>query len=429
MSDAGPGTPNSPPAPRGRTREIASWCLYDFANSAYSAVIMSVVFGVYYAGTIVGNTDPDGTWTGAGDRWWGYVSSASMLFVAISSPFLGGVADSAGWSKRLWITYTWLAVLAVVSFSFLEQGMVLQGFALATIANIGIEGGIVFYNAYLPRIAPPEKQGRVSGWGFAVGYAGSLVALLLALPFTKPFHGTVIWLLVAAQIAVFSLPAFLAMPKDAVGSALPILTAAKRGAATSWGTLLQLLRDRDARLFFLAYLLYEDGVSTVIIFASPFAATSLGFEQMQLVVLFGVVQISALVGALAMAKPTDAIGPKFVVLSSLVLWCAVVVAARFVQSQGLFFGVACVAGLGLGTVQAASRAFYARFIPRGEENRYFGLYALVGKSAAILGPILFGQMSALYGQRTGILSVAVLFIGGLGLLLLVREPPARADAE
>ncbi len=391
-------------------RRIASWCLYDFANSGYSAVIVTAIFAPYYTGYIVGNE------AGLGDVWWGRVSSVSMLFVALTSPFLGGIADAGGLRKRLWITYSWLSILMVIGFTTLEPGMVLTGFALATLANIGMEGAMVFYNAYLPQIANTSVQGRISGWGYATGYAGSILALMAAYSFTNPFQATPIWLLVAAQFALFSLPAFLWLPEKA-GQSQGLMTAAHQGFSSVRTLLGRLWRRPSARRFLLAYLFYEDGVTTVIIFSSVFAATTLGMETGQLVMLFIVVQFSALFGAVLMAKPTDVKGPKFVVIASLTLWCCVVTAAFFVQTQTQFWVVGVIAGLGLGSVQAASRAFYARFIPAGEENQYFGLYAMVGKSAAILGPILFGEVSRAFGsQRPAILSVIVLF--AIGLILL-----------
>ena len=142
----------------------------------------------------------------------------------------------------------------------------------------------------------------------------------------------------------------------------------------------------------------------------------------ELVLLFLVVQASALLGAWIMARPTDTRGPKFVIVLSLALWCVVVTTAYFAASKAQFWGVAVVAGLGLGSLQAASRALYARFIPLGEENQYFGVYALVGKSAAVIGPLLFGEISRAFGsQRPAILSVAVLFLAGLAALAGVKE--------
>ncbi|MBI3667676.1 MAG: MFS transporter [Acidobacteria bacterium] len=410
-------TPQPPSFPLRRS-QVISWCLYDFSNSSYSAVITGTIFGAYYTKVIVGNQG------GLGDVWWGRASSISMLFVALTSPYLGGIADSGGYRKILWIGYTWMAILCVAAFTILQPGMVLSGFALATLANIGVEGGVVFYNAYLPEIAPLSMQGRVSGWGYAVGYAGSIVALLAALPFTEPFRASTIWLLVAAQFALCSLPAFLAMPLDRKRS-LGLTAAARAGFETSRTLVARLWRRPNARRFLLAYLLYEDGNNTVIIFSSVFAATTLGFEARELVLLYLVVQASALLGAWVMARPTDTRGPKFVMMLALVLWCLVVTAAYFVASKAQFWGVAVVAGLGLGSLQAASRAFYARFIPPGEENQYFGAYALVGKSAAVIGPLLFGEISRAFGsQRPAILSVAALFLAGLAVLAGVKVEDA-----
>ena len=401
-----------------RRREVASWCLYDFANSSYSAVIAATIFAKYYAQTIVGNQ------AGLGDVWWGRVSSVSMLFVALSSPYLGGIADSGGVRKLLLILYTWMSILAIASFVFLEPGMPLAGFVLAVVANIGMEGAVVFYNSYLPRIAPADMQGRVSGWGFGVGYAGSIAALAAALPFTDPLQPKTIWILVALHFALFSLPGFLWLPGDS-RAGVDLWKAARQGFETSRSLLKELWQRPNARRFLLAYLFYEDGVNTTIIFSSISAAQTLGFVDRELVFLYLIVQFSALLGAFAMARPTDTKGPKFVVVLSLVLWCLVVSAAYLVQSKGQFWVVAVVAGLGLGSVQAASRALYARFIPVGEESRYFGVYALVGKSAAVVGPLLFGEMSRAFGsQRPAILSVAVLFIAGLAILSRVEGRPA-----
>jgi MFS-type transporter involved in bile tolerance (Atg22 family) len=155
--------------------QILSWCLFDFANSSYSAVIAAVVFPVYYVSVIVGDR------TGLGDLWWGRAISLSMAFVAITSPFLGGIADYSGRRKQLLLVYTLLSVACVSALSFLKQGMVIEGFLLVMAANIGMEGGLVFYNSFLPEIAEKEFQGRVSAWGYAVGYAGSIASLLCAL--------------------------------------------------------------------------------------------------------------------------------------------------------------------------------------------------------------------------------------------------------
>jgi UMF1 family MFS transporter len=395
-------------------RQVASWCLFDFANSSYAAVIAAVVFQVFYINQIVGNGD------GRGDLWWGRAISASMLFVSLTSPFLGGIADYAGLRKRLLGAYTALCVCAVAAFALLPPGAALAGFALIVLANVGMEGGQVFYNSFLPQIAPPDRRGRVSGWGFGVGYAGSIASLLIALPLAQAGRFEAIWLMVAAFFALFSLPAFLFLPRDR-RSGLTAGEAGRRGLHSAWGALRELWGRREPRKFLLAYLIYEDGVNTVVVFSSSLAATTFGFGHGELIALYLVVQVTALAGAFALAKPTDTWGPKRVVSLSLLLWAAVAVSAYFVQSKAAFWAVACTAGLGLGSVQAGTRAFYAQFIPSGKEAEYFGVYSLVGKTSAVLGPLVFGQISAALGsQRPAILSIALFFAAGLALLSRVR---------
>jgi UMF1 family MFS transporter len=393
-------------------KQIISWCLYDFANSSYAAVIVAVVFPVYYAGTIVGNE------AGAGDLWWGRAISISMLFTAITAPFLGGIADYAGLRKGLLAFFTGLCLLSVLSFSRLQPGDILTGFALIVCANIGMEGALVFYNSFLPRISPKDHQGRVSSWGFGVGYAGSICSLLIALPLVKTGRFELTWIMTAAFFALFSLPAFLFLPKDKRehGS---FRQASARGAAQAWKTVKELWSKREPRRFLIAYLFYEDGVNTVIVFSSLFAATTLGFGTGELIGLYLTVQITALIGAFLLAKPADVWGPKKVVMLSLLLWTSVAVIAYFVETKQQFWAVACTAGLGLGTVQAATRALFTQFVPKEGEAEYFGVYSLVGKTSAVLGPLLFGTVSSAFkSQRPAILSVAVFFL--LGLFLLAR---------
>jgi UMF1 family MFS transporter len=395
-------------------KQIISWCFFDFANSSYSAVIAAVVFQVYYINVIVGNAG------GSGDLWWGRAISLSMLVVSLSSPFLGGIADYAGRRKGLLAGYTFVCIAAVAGFALLSPGAIFIGFVLIVLANIGMEGGLVFYNSFLPQIARPDYQGRVSGWGFGVGYAGSIVSLLIALPLAQTGRFDLIWLMVAAFFAIFSLPAFLFLPHDTTTGA-SVFRAGINGSRNALKTLREIWSRKEPRKFLLAYLIYEDGVNTVIVFSSSLAATTFGFNQGELIALYLVVQVTALVGAVLLSKPTDTWGPKNVVLVSLLLWAFVAVAAYFVQTKGEFWFIACTAGLGLGSVQAGTRAFFTQFVPAGKEAEYFGVYSFVGKSSAVLGPLVFGQVSAAFGsQRPAILSIAAFFVVGLVLLGRVK---------
>jgi UMF1 family MFS transporter len=410
-------------------RAILAWTLYDFANSSFAAVILATIYAAYYAVGVVGND------AGQGDLWWGRVIATSMALVALTSPFLGGVADRAGVRRALFIAFTALSVAATALMSTVGPGMIVWGFALGVLGNVGFEGALVYYNAWLPELAPRAYQGRVSGWGFAVGYAGSIVALLVALPFVRARAFDLAFLSTAALFAVFALPAFLLLPA-APGASRSVLQAAREGGAEVWAATRRILGHRELRRFFGAYFIYEDGVNTVIAFSAIFAVQTLGFAMESLVLLYIVVQCSALVGALAWSWPTDRLGPKRVVMATLVQWTAVVVAAYFVETQGQFYVVAVLAGSGLGAVQAANRAFLSTLIPRGMEAEIFGFYALCGKSAAIMGPLVFGTISSAAGgnQRAGIVAVGAFFVVGLVLLSRVRAggpthlPPAPGGA-
>ena len=393
-------------------KRILAWCLFDFANSAYSAVIVVTVFSVYYVTHIVGNEH------GLGDLWWGRAISMSLLLVVLSGPFFGALADRAGMRKRFFIAFTGLCIGCIALFATLEQGMIVRGFALIAVANFAFESSQIYYNAYLPDIAPPERLGTVSGLGFAIGYLGSIVGLVVALPLVNAKQFNLIWILVAAFFAVFSIPAFLAMPTDR----------ANPDRRVNFAHIFRdVLGNERLRRFLLAYFVYFDGVETTIVFSGIFAATTLKFTTPEVIKLFLAVQFSALAGALLLARPTDRWGAKRVISLTLLLWVGVSIGAYLAQSKATFTAVAVTAGLGLGSIQAASRALMASLIPRGKESELFGFYALCGKSSSILGPLVFGAVSYLAGnQRAAVAAVGVFFIVGLLLLQRVRSASPAA---
>ena len=397
-------------------RTIHAWMLYDFANSAFSAIVQATVFPAFYAKVVVGNAD------GRGDFWWGTLVSLSMGLVALLSPLLGGIADHAGVRKPLFVSLTVLSVATTALLAVLGPGMVAAGFVLGTVALVGYECAIVYYNSYLPVIAPPGEVGRISAGGFAVGYAGSIVAFLAAWPFAASGRYGGCFVVAALLFGVFSLPAFVALPADPLGRT-SVRAALGRGVAQTLGTLREIATRGERtqmRRFLLAYLVYEDGVNTVISFSAVFAATTLGFSFTEIIALFVVVQVTALIGSAAWARPTDAHGPRPVVTLTLVQWALVTLLAFFVTAKWQFWVVGVIAGLGLGAIQAASRTLMTTLVPAGREAQFFGFYALVGKTGAVLGPFVFGVISrATHGnQRAAILAIGAFFV--VGLLLLTR---------
>lgn len=405
-----------------RRRQVRSWVMFDFANSIYPAVMTTAVFPVYYVSTVVGGEG------GVGELWWGAAVSLSALVVAFSAPLLGGVADRCGLRKRFLAVYVAVCLASVSLLATVGPGMVLAGFILFMIANIGFEGGLVFYNAYLPDITPPEDRGRVSGHGFGWGYLGSALGLVLALVFLQVlFPGRIepVWLLVAGFFLLFAIPAFRNLPADR-GGQMRVREAAAWGTRRFLATVREVWAMRDIRRFLISYFFYIDGILTVIVMAGVIATATFGFEQTDTIILFLVVQFSAMAGALTLAKPTDRLGPKKVLTGVLIMWVMAGIAAYFVQSTAVFYGLAIVAGLGLGSVQSASRAYLSLMIPRGREAEIFGFYAFCGRTSSVMGPVLFGWATVLAAgnQRPGFLVLTALMLTGLLLLRRVPEPRA-----
>lgn len=406
------------PVPRWLTGQVAAWTLYDFANSAFAAIVATAIFPPYFTGIVVGNAH------GLGDRWWGWLVSLSMILVAVSSPLLGGIADHAGTRKPFFAGFTIASVAATALLSTVGPGMIAWGFVLGVVGLVSFEAAFVYYNSYLPRIAAPAELGRVSAAGFAVGYAGSLVAFAAAYPFARAEAYGACFLTAAAQFALCAIPAFLVLPADA-RQRIPLGTAMRRGLRETVATMREIVRDQQRtrmRRFLLAYSVYEDGVNTVITVSGIFASRTLGFAFADLILLFLVVQVTALLGSAAWARTTDRRGPKFVVTVTLVQWIGVTTLAYFVTAKWEFWIVAVIAGTGLGAIQAASRALMATLIPAGREAEFFGFYSLVGKTGAVMGPIVFGELSVALGgnQRGAIFAVGAFFLVGLILLSRVR---------
>jgi UMF1 family MFS transporter len=409
-------------------RSIVSWCLYDFANSIYAAVIPATIWAAYYTDAIVGND------AGQGDLWWGRAISLAMVVVAVTSPFMGALADRASWRRRLLVTYTLGAIGGTLAMALVRPGDVLFGFAVTVLATIGFEGVMVFYNAYLPDLAPVEHRGRLSGLGYAVGYVGSVAGLLAVMPLVQASRFGSVFIAVALGYFIFAIPAFVWLPRPVTVNRPPSGGIADSLRITKQ-TLQEMLRIPGLRWFMLAYFLYIDGVNTTIYFSAIFARGTLGFAMSELISLYLVVQVAALLGALAWAAPTDRLGARKVILLLILQWSLVALWAFFVSSKSMFYVLAGCAGTGLGAIQAASRAYLATYVPVGSEGRYFGFFALTGKSASIFGPVIFGAVSAASGgnQRHAVLSVLVfILLGGLFMLATPRSrirPLASVDGS
>lgn len=414
-------------------RAIVSWCLYDWANSAFPTVIATFVFAAYYAKAVAVDEI-------TGTSQWAYAMSLSALAVAVASPILGAVADHSGRRKPWLLAFTSLCVVstALLWFARPEPSSIIWALAFAALANFAFETGMVFYNAMLPALAPRAMIGRVSGWGWGLGYIGGLVCLAVALVVliqpdpplfgleaaaAEPVRATV--LLVALWFGFFSVPFFLFTP-DVKSTGVSAGEAVRRGLASLAGIVRNARHYRQVLLYLLARMVYTDGLNTLFGVGGIYAAVTFGMSFDQLLIFGIAMNVTAGLGAAGFAWIDDWIGPKPTIFISLIALTAIGAGLLMVESQTWFWVLALLLGIFFGPAQAASRSLMARIAPPHMVTEMFGLYALSGKATAFVGPALFGWVTALSGsQRVGLSTVLVFFIVGMLLLLPVRAPDRR----
>lgn len=418
-------------SPSGAPRPgLAAWCLYDWANSAFPTVITTFIFAAYFTQSVA-PTPVEGT------VLWSRVLMFVGLVVAFISPLLGAIADNMGTRKPWILVFGTICCIITALLWFVEPSPEFLPAALIiyAAAAIAYQFAIVFYDAMLPHIAAADRLGRISGWGWALGYLGGILCLMGCLWILRgggaelfgldtnraePVRATSVF--VAIWFAVFSVPLFLLTP-DRAATGLGLRAATKAGIRQLRGTLRLLEPNSPVARFLIAHMFYNDGLVTLFAFGGIFAAAEFGMEPADILVFGVALNIAAGAGAAGFAWIDDAIGPKrtiLLALSGLILFGAGLVLAR---ADWQFWTFAIMLGFCVGPAQASGRSLMARLSPRHMETEMFGLYALAGKATAFSGPLLLGLMVQWTGsQRAGMASVLVfLLLGGL-VLLTVREP-------
>jgi UMF1 family MFS transporter len=422
----------SDPSSRG---ERVAWCLFDFANSAFPTLALTAFGAPYFASVLVGARGVDlGPLHLDGTGAWSVTISVSMLAVTLSSPVMGAIADR-GRKRALLAAYVVLCVVATAGLGLLPPGSGLLAMVLYGLANLAFEGAYVFYNAFLPDLVPPDRVGRLSGAGWALGYVGGLGALALALPLlpsdydaAEAASGSRVYFLVAGWYALFSIPALLRLRDRRVDPRpIPIGTA----FAEVGRTLRDLRHHRAIALFLVAYLLYTDALDTTVHFTGIYTEQVLAFRPEDNVRLFLVLNVIAGPGALAFGDLVDRIGARRAIQMTLALWCLVIVLAISATDRESFWPAAIVAAIVIGATQAGSRALMAVLAPRERVAEMMGFLSLSGKASAVFGPLLYGAAAAAFadpdaparGHRIAIAIVGTLFPIAMIVLSRVREPP------
>jgi len=417
-------------------RELVSWYFYDWANSAFSTTVVTVFLGPYLTTIAQAAADANGFVHPLGitvfaDSFFSYMVSLSVLLQVFFLPVLGAIADYSHLKKQMLGFFAYLGAFATMALYFLQGDHYLLGGVLFLVANLSFGASIVFYNAFLPEISSLERRDVVSSQGWALGYLGggillaaNLVLFLNADAFGIATGHAVRISMASAGVwwAIFTLIPLMNLKRRQPRKSLQ---AGERMLTVGFRQLMHTLRNLPAYpqtlLFLVAYLLYNDGIQTVIALSSQFGNQELGIGESSLVALILIVQFVAFGGALLFGYLSGKMGTKRAILVSLVIWSLTIIYAyALLQTEVQFFLMGAVIAVVLGGSQALSRSAFSTMIPKSQEAEYFGLYEISERGTSWIGPLVFGlalQMTGSY--RIGILSVVVFFVAGLALLPFV----------
>jgi len=437
-------------------REIFGWAMYDWANSAFSATVGTVFLGPYLASLAANaaKASQDGMAHLLGipiapDSFFPYCISISVGMQVLFLPILGAIADYSHRRKQMMQLFATIGAIATILMFFTTAPVWWLGGLLFVVANLAFGAAMVFYNSYLPDIASEDQRDRVSSYGWAMGYLGDGLLLILNLAFylmsdklgvPKDLAVRInlasagIWWLSFSFITWARLQARHAVKHLPKGE-----TYTRVGFKQLWSTVKEMKNFPETLKYLLAYFLYNDGIQTVIAVSSTFAAAPLirggvGMDQSTLIIVILMIQFMAFFGALLWGKLANWVGSKRSIIVSVVIWAGVVIYAYFGlkgESRVLeFFILGAFIALVMGGSQAISRSLYAQIIPSGKQAEYYSFYEVSERGTSWIGPLLFGLVNQIFGSlRPAILSLIFFFVVGLAVLLFVNVKKAMADVK
>ena len=403
-----------------------SWALYDWANSAYATIVLAVFFPLVFSNYWFAGSGSENSTTPLG-----IANSGASLLIILLAPILGAIADKGGIKKKFLFAFAAIGIVFVGSLYFIGQGEWLLALCVYVLSGVGFAGANIFYDALIVDVSAGDKFDIVSAFGFAAGYLGGGLALVIAIAFTtvpetfgfadREQAMLACFILVGLWWGIFSIPLYLGVKEHRIDSDVRFTQAVAGGIQQLLATFREVRQLRVVWLFLLAYWFYIDGVYTIIRMAMDYGVR-LNFDQTSLVWAFLITQFVGFPAAIAYGKIGEKIGARAGILIAIGIYIAVNIYGYFIDVVAEFYVLAIVIGLVQGGVQSLSRSLYARIIPAHKSAEFFGFYNIMGKFAALLGPLLVAVASGLTGDpRLAILSIIVLFaIGGL-LLLSVDE--------
>ena len=415
------------------TREQQAWAWYDWANSVYFTTVITAVFPSFYATYAAKGLEPS-----QATARFGLITTISVLVVAIVSPLLGALADYSGVKKRFLAIFMAVGITACALMVFIREGDIMLASVLFFLGNIGVSGSLVFYDSLLPHVAAPAETDRVSSAGYAMGYVSGGLLLLINLawilqPAAFGFADSVSairasFVSVAVWWAVFSLPLFRRVPEPQAAGPAGAGFAIGEAFRRLGRTFKEVRRYRNAFLLFIAMLLYQDGIQTVIRMSSVYGA-EVGIEQTSQIAAFVMVQFVGIPFSFLFGALGSRIGTKRCIFIAIGVYIAATTLAYFMTTVVHFFLLAFLVATVLGGSQALSRALFARMIPHDRTSEFFGFYAVSERFATVFGPALFTISVMVTGNsRAAILAILGLFVAGAYVLSLVNEEEGERAA-
>ncbi len=408
-------------------KRTMSWAFYDWANSAFSTIVITAFFPILFGSYWFNGTGSENTTTPLG-----IANAVASLIVVILAPILGAIADRGGLKKRFLVMFLIIGVFFVSLLSFINQGQWQLALVVYVLSFVGFASANVFYDSMLVDVSSDEKLDITSALGFSLGYLGGGIALLGCVVFASPEKFGIervtsvdeivmVFVFVGLWWACFSIPLMLGVKESRPEQKIPLGQAISQGMKQLTHTFNEIRKLRVVFMFLLAYWLYIDGVDTIIAMAADYGFR-IGFDQGDLFMAFLVTQFVGFPAAILYGKLGEKLGAKSGLIIAIAVYVGVTIYAYFMDEVKDFYVLAIIVGLVMGGIQSLSRSFYARIIPKNKAAEFFGFYNMLGKLAAVLGPLLMAVISQATGSpRLSILSIIVLFIAGGTLLYFVDE--------
>ncbi len=416
-------------------RVINAWCMYDWANSAFATTIMAAVLPTFYSKVAGANLDPVDA-----SSYWGYTNTIAMLLIALAAPILGAIADHSGAKKRFLSRFALMGIVATALMVLISTGDWLLASILYILGRVGFSGANIFYDSLLPHVAPPDRIDQVSTKGYALGYLGGGLLLVVNLAWImKPewfglpdaeIATRLSFLSVAIWWAVFSIPIFRWVPEPPFvqrpGESTNPIRAGFQRLGRTFG---EIRRYRELFKYLIAFWLYNDGIGTIITMAVIFGA-EIGIGQTDLIGAILAVQFIGIPFSFAFGWLARRLGTKRSILLALGVYTLIAIGGYFMQSALHFWLLAFMVATVQGGSQALSRSLFGRMAPKAKSAEFFGFYDVSSKFAGIIGPALFGVVGQLAGSsRLSIVSLVIFFLVGGALLFMVDEKEGIRLAE